>query len=757
MERRALLDASERRTGTDRRAQTEKRLRESEERLTKELAATRWLQDVSLQMIREGNVEALYELVLDAAVAIMGSDFASIQRLCLEGGHAGELWLLGHRGFTPFAAKGWEWVSPSYHCACGVALRTGKRVIVPDVQACDFIAGSPDLEAYRDCGIQAVQTTPLLSRDGQILGMISTHWRQPHQPPERDLRLLDVLARQAADLIERSQAEAALRQSEADARFLGALGERIRLARDAGELLYEVAREAGDYLDVRRSFFIEIDEANDRGRIRRDHCRGVESTAGEYRLSEYSTAARAAVAAGRTIVNGDSREDPRTAAIYETTYGPRGERAYVAVPLMREGRWEGTFWVNTDEPRRWQAREVALLETCAERAWNAVEKLVAEETLRQTDRRKDEFLAMLAHELRNPLAPIRNAAEMLRVVGQEDDRQRWAREVIERQTQHLTRLVDDLLDVSRITQGKVNLRREPVELSAVILGGVETSRALVDVRGHELTVTLPPAPVWIEGDPMRLVQVVGNLLNNAAKFTDDGGHIQIEACEEGGAAVIRVRDNGIGLPADLLPHVFDLFRQADRSLDRAYGGLGIGLTLVRQLVEMHGGRVEARSEGPDRGSEFLVRLPVQVPAAALGAGAPSADERMPPASIVLRILVVEDNVDSADMLSYLLQLRGHEVRTAGDGPAALDTARAFRPHVVLCDIGLPGMTGHELAERLREQADFARTPLVAISGYGQAEDLQRSRDAGFDLHLTKPVEPAALAALLDSLPGPSPG
>jgi signal transduction histidine kinase/CheY-like chemotaxis protein len=751
MDRQALFGASDGTTRPDRN-NAEEKLRESEELLTKELAATRWLQDVSLLMIREGNVEALYELVLDAAVAIMGSDCASIQRLHPERGPGGELQLLGHRGFNPSAAKFWEWVAPASQSSCGVALRTGERVIVPDVRTCDFMAGSDDLETLLQTGILAVQTTPLLSRGGQVLGMISTHWSQPHQPSERDLGLLDVLARQAADLIERSQAEAALRQSEADARFLAALGERIRLARDAEGLLYEVSRSTGDYLDIRHCFFAEVDEANDRGLVRRDHCRGAESAAGEYRISEYSPAARAEIAAGRIIINCDSREDPRTAATYEATYGPRGERAYVAVPLMRDGRWEGTFWVSTDEPRRWQAREVALLETVAERTWNAVEKLIAEEALREANRRKDEFLAMLAHELRNPLAPILNAVEVLRIACPEDGQQQWAREVIQRQTQHLTRLVDDLLDVSRITRGKVNLRRGPLELSAVIRGAVEASCSLIDARRHELKITLPPEPVRVEGDLTRLVQVVSNLLNNAAKFTDEGGHIQLEAGEESGEAVIRVRDNGIGLPADLLPHVFEPFRQADRSLDRAHGGLGIGLTLVRQLVELHGGRVEARSEGPGRGSEFLVRLPVHVPAAVPSSEVLSG-ERTRSAAPSLRILIVEDSVDAAETLALLLYLRGHEVRTAGDGPAGLNAAHAFRPHVILCDIGLPGMSGYEVAERLRKQADFTRTPLIAISGYGQEEDLQRSHEAGFDLHLTKPVEPDTLAALLYSLPG----
>jgi CheY-like chemotaxis protein/nitrogen-specific signal transduction histidine kinase len=371
-----------------------------------------------------------------------------------------------------------------------------------------------------------------------------------------------------------------------------------------------------------------------------------------------------------------------------------------------------------------------------------------EEALREADRHKDEFLAMLAHELRNPLAPIRNAAQVLRLVGPSDTHQQWAREVIERQTQHLTRLVDDLLDVSRITQGKVKLACEPLDLSVIIHRAVEASRPLIDSRHHQLTVVTPPEPVRLEGDLTRLVQVVGNLLNNAAKYTDEGGHIRIEAAGEGAEAVIRVRDNGMGVPADLLPHVFDLFTQADRSLDRSQGGLGIGLTLVRQLVELHGGRVEARSAGFGQGSEFTVRLPAVAFVASTGAAAAESSQ---PAARALKILVVEDNVDSAEMMSFLLRLGGHEVRTAHDGQEALEAARVFVPQAVLCDIGLPGMNGYEVAERLREQPAFQETPLIALTGYGEEEARRRSKEAGFDYHLVKPVEPEVLDALLDSL------
>jgi two-component system CheB/CheR fusion protein len=374
----------------------------------------------------------------------------------------------------------------------------------------------------------------------------------------------------------------------------------------------------------------------------------------------------------------------------------------------------------------------------------------SQQVLRENNRRKDEFLAMLAHELRNPLAPIRNAAQVLKLIGPDDPNQQRAREIIERQTQHLTRLVDDLLDVSRITQGKIALAREPLDLATIINRAVETSRPLIEARHHQLTVRLAPESLRVEGDLTRLVQVVGNLINNAAKYTDEGGQIEVATSREDGEAVISVRDNGMGIPADLLPHVFDLFTQADRSLDRSQGGLGIGLTLVRQLVELHGGRVEARSQGPGRGSEFLVRLPVLATGRA-GRIEESVSDNTPSASHALKVLIVEDNLDSAEMLAFMLTLRGHQVHVAHSGAEALEAARAFEPQAVLCDIGLPGMNGYEVAMRLRERGESRAMALIALTGYGQEEDRRRAKEAGFDYHLTKPVEPETLAELLDAV------
>jgi PAS domain S-box-containing protein len=373
----------------------------------------------------------------------------------------------------------------------------------------------------------------------------------------------------------------------------------------------------------------------------------------------------------------------------------------------------------------------------------------AEQALRDADRRKDEFLAMLAHELRSPLAPIRSAAEVLRLGDAQGGPQQWAREVIERQTQHLTRLVDDLLDVSRITRGMITIRREPLDLAVIVRRSVETSRPMIDSRHQQLTVTLPPEPLQVAGDLTRLVQVIANLLNNAAKYTEEGGRIDLQVRNEDGSAAISVRDNGIGLSAELLPHVFDLFTQASRSLDRSQGGLGIGLTLVRRLVELHGGTVDARSDGPGHGSEFIVHLPLLAGDTRLsdpGDGDHAAE--MSTMARALRVLVVEDHPDSADMMAFLIEAHGHQVFKARDGASALATALAVRPNVVFCDIGLPGMNGYELAAEMRKQSQLGDMRLIAVSGYGREEDRQRAEAAGFDAHLTKPIEPQVLHSLL---------
>jgi PAS domain S-box-containing protein len=366
--------------------------------------------------------------------------------------------------------------------------------------------------------------------------------------------------------------------------------------------------------------------------------------------------------------------------------------------------------------------------------------------LRDADRKKDEFLATLAHELRNPLAPIRTGLQVLRMTHGHGDAFHQTRDMMERQVQHLVRLIDDLLDVSRITRGKVELQRQRVGLAAVVQSALETSRPLIEAAGHELTVTLPDGAIYLYADVVRLSQVFGNLLNNAARYMGKQGRIWLAAEREESGVVVKIRDTGSGIPADMLPRIFDAFTQVDRSLERTQGGLGIGLTLVKKLVEMHGGQVEARSAGAGRGSEFIVRLPVIAERPDVPPSKEPEGERV--ATTKRNILVVDDNRDAAESLALLLRLSGHEVRTAHDGVEAVETAAASRPEMVFLDIGMPKLNGYDVARKIRQEPWGKGVGLIAVTGWGQDEDRRRSQAAGFDHHLTKPVDPAALESLL---------
>lgn len=359
------------------------------------------------------------------------------------------------------------------------------------------------------------------------------------------------------------------------------------------------------------------------------------------------------------------------------------------------------------------------------------------EALADLHRRKDEFLATLSHELRSPLAPLANAVHLLRIhEGSENAMQHHARNIIERQVEQLRHLVDDLLEVSRITAGRMQLSLDRVVVNRIVERAVETLRPLIDQRKHVLSVTLSPQPIWLRADASRVEQVIVNLLTNAAKYTNEGGQIWLTVQQDHATCVLRVRDTGVGIAPELLPRIFDLFTQGERSLDRAQGGLGIGLSLVQRLVDLHGGTVEAHS-ALGHGSEFVVRLPVA--ATATPTPPPEDQEKSPASRGSLRSLVVDDNADTANSLAMLLEASGNHTRTCYDGPSALKAALDYRPHVVLLDIGLPGMNGFEVAKRLREQPDFQNVVLIALTGYGQHTDRALSREAGFDHHLVKPV------------------
>ncbi|HEX4144680.1 MAG TPA: ATP-binding protein [Pirellulales bacterium] len=372
--------------------------------------------------------------------------------------------------------------------------------------------------------------------------------------------------------------------------------------------------------------------------------------------------------------------------------------------------------------------------------------------LQDTDRRKDEFLAMLAHELRNPLAPIANAAQMLCLWNKGADKEvQSACDVVARQVRQMTRIVDDLLDISRITRGKIKLQKTAVDVSSVISAAVETSRPLIESRQHKLNITVASGALRINADITRMAQAVTNLLNNAAKYTEEGGEIWLSVDRDGSDATITVRDNGVGIPVELLPSVFDLFTQADRTIDRSQGGLGIGLTLVRSLVELHQGSVSASSDGPGKGSKFVVRVPL-IAASERYDHENSGEINGAAATFPQRVLVVDDNVDSATTLALMLKTMGHETSVAHDGPTAIELAQTFRPTLVLLDIGLPALNGYLVAQRLRTMPALRGVVLAALTGYGEDQDRRRSKEAGFDVHFVKPVRIGALQDLIASLP-----
>ena len=561
--------------------------------------------------------------------------------------------------------------------------------------------------------------------------------------------------------------EVALQESESRHAFLLRLGDALRLLVDPVAIQGEASRLLGERLLTDRAYYADINEPQGYILIQRDFVRaGVSSRVGRHSLRDFNWVGPAFRAGGPVVV-ADTRTSPLIPEADRPAVAAIDGGAFVAAPLIRDGRPVAALCVSDVSPRAWTPEEVELIKETAERTWEASERARAEEQLREASIRKDEFLATLAHELRNPLAPILVSIEIMRRAKriEASDQERLdlsprvdhALDVLQRQVGQMVRLVEDLLDAGRISRGKIDLRRERVELSSVVHHAVDAVRPFTERRSQELTVTLPTAPVYLSADPTRLAQIVGNLLNNASKFTDRGGHVwlTVERSDEPSIVdgettpgiVIRVRDNGTGIAADRLERIFDMFMQVDVSLERSVAGLGIGLTLVKTLVEMHGGTVEATSQGVGHGSEFIVRLPIVIEAA-LTAPPTTIETTVTP----LRILVVDDNRDSADMLAMLLKFSGHETHIEHDGLAAVEAVHRLDPDVVVLDIGLPGLNGYDAARRIREQNGGSGRPfLIALTGWGQDEDRSRSKEAGFDAHLVKPVDDRALRTLLTEL------
>lgn len=572
----------------------EQALARANERLDLELADTRLLQGMSVKRIDADDTPSLFAEIVAAAVEIMDSDCASIQMLYRDRGPHPELRLLSSHGFDAAASAFWEWVRFDSASTCGMALRDGVRIHVADIEDCDGAVSGDDLQMYRHLGIRAVQTTPLLARNGEVLGMISTHWRRPHHASERDFRLFDILVRQAADIVQHSATQRAL-------------------ARDAHQ--------------------------------------------------------------------------------------------------------------------------------------------------------KDIFLAQLAHELRNPLAPLRTVSELLLREPDDPAVSRYAGDVVARQVGHFSRLVDDLLDVSRITRGQIELRTERTTLQAVLSLAIEMTEPTRQERRQTLQVSLPEADIVLQADVVRLSQVFANLLINASKYSGAASQIGLDADvspgESGGppTARVTVRDAGIGIAHENRERVFDLFFQVVASPQGTQSGLGVGLALVRRLVELHQGTVTVCSDGPGKGAEFVVQLPcVASPAHATDTARARALSRAPAMAggeaapmRPLRVLVADDNVDAAESLGEVLRMVGHEPHLAADGHEAIALADSLQPDVLLLDIGMPGLDGYNVCEYVRRRPWAANARLIAISGHGTAADKQRSAAAGFAMHLTKPADIAALLGHLGDI------
>ncbi|MGZ5818696.1 MAG: ATP-binding protein [Burkholderiaceae bacterium] len=577
---------------------------------------------------------------------------------------------------------------------------------------------------------------PLLASDGSVTGIfvqghdVTENYESQLAKREADKRLKEALQRQAFQL---------------------ELSDVLRQLSDADTIFKKTSALLGKYLQASRVVYGEYDRLNKQVAFHSNHTDSIVAEMnGMYPVNAFGASNFVSIENGTTWISEDIEHDPRTSApeIW-STFKSMDIYSGVVVPLNRNGALIACLFVNSSSPRKWAEVDVRLIEDVAERVWNAIERVRAEQALRDADRRKDQFLAMLAHELRNPLAPISAAAELLKLAQIEPERMQMLSEIISRQVNHMTGLVGDLLDVSRVTSGLVVLNKEEVDVKRVVADAVEQIRPLIEARRHRFGVQITSDSAYVQADYKRLVQILANLINNAVKYTPDGGNIMVHLETAGENVVLRVSDDGIGVTPDLLPNVFKLFSQAERSSDRSQGGLGLGLALVKSLAELHGGSVSAISKGQNAGSEFIVKLPRHHK---IFHNEASVDNRHDASVYIksqsLRLLIVDDNIDAANSLAMLLEAIGHHVTVENDSQSALALAKKESFDAYLLDIGLPGMDGNELARRLRVLPRSETALLVAISGYGQQVDRERAKESSFDHYLVKPANPAKLAKVL---------
>ncbi|SAK48664.1 PAS/PAC sensor hybrid histidine kinase [Caballeronia temeraria] len=671
--------------------------------LQADLSERRILHELCLHLLVNRDASSFYQRTVDAAKELLRSDFASIQLLSRREDGGEVLQLIAQHGFTPLACERWREVDADSTTSCGAAWAASDRVIIPDIEASELVRGTTDYLIFRETGIRAVQTTPLHSRTGVLLGMISTHWRDVREPDVKQLRLLDVLARQAADLVERAIQEEALRMSESRFRAL------------VTSASYSVYRMSADWSSMR---------ALDGRGFLADTLSDSEEWLNTYIHPDDQPVILRAIEAAMASRNLFELEHRVLRA--DGTFGWTLSRA---VPIFdNNGHVTEWFGAATDVTARKDA-ERALRES--------------EARLMEADRMKDRFLATLAHELRNPLAPIRNGLQILRV-SKNADQAGNVLSMLDRQVDHMVRLVDDLMEVARVTSGALELQRDRIDVADALKSALELSRPAVEAGGHTLQVCFAPERMIVDGDGVRLAQVFSNLINNAAKYSPTPDLIQVSLAREDDAAVVRVVDHGIGIAPGDQARLFTLFGRLRPSA--AIGdGLGVGLALARHLVELHGGAISVKSEGAGSGSAFAVSLPLLASGEAIAQNGKHADAR---GYGGLKVIVIDDNRDAAESLGSVLNLLGCEASVFYGGAQALQAIDRVAPSLVLLDIGMPEMDGYAVARQIRACHRHRDVMLVAVTGWGQAEDRLRTKEAGFDDHLVKPVDIEVLEGML---------
>jgi PAS domain S-box-containing protein len=800
-------------------------LQESQERLSGELKLASDLHELGARLLAVPDLPAAAELVLDAVLAFVGAEMGTVQ---IHDPSAGGLRVVSQRGFDPAALAAFPVIPPDYDSTCAQALRTNQRVMVTDFDTSAEFASHREMAAR--LGYRAELSSPLRTRQGEILGMLNVHFARPHQPSARELRTVELCVRPLAHWMERVRGEEALRQY--NERFRTLVEEapygiclldaelRIRQLNAAARRVFpEGPAPVGQ--EVRESLHAQLPRIEPErieavaARLRRTLESGEPHAFAEWSVQRadgttvwfdclihriplpdgthgvvaYFVDVSTKVRAREEIVASEERFRSLVSVLSDLLWTVNAEGAFVtpqpawsAFTGQSFEELQGYGWMRSlhpdDREALWKACKVGSRYEVSARIWHAptaqyrefvaraaplrnadgsirewvgsctdvTEQRLAERTLRDASRRKDDFLAMLGHELRNPLAALRNAITLASV---DEAHRESALEIAGRQVAQLGHLIDDLFDVARIEQGRITLHSEPVKLADALERAAEEARSSMAERRHRFIVAPPGEELYVAVDPARFEQVLGNLLANAARYTECGGTVQLLGEREGDEAVIRVKDDGVGIAPQLLSEIFEPFTQADRTSWRSERGLGIGLAVVRQLVELHGGRVAARSEGPGRGAEFIVRLPALAPPEPRPAE-PAAPRVAPGGA---RVLLVEDDRDAAASMRMLLEYMGHSVRTASTGAAALEAARTEPPELVFVDIGLPDMDGYEVARCMRGDPALRGTHLVALTGYGREDDKQRSGAAGFEHHLVKPAGLDTLRDLLGRLIG----